>query len=341
MGPGVRFTVFKFNMPCFQIFSFEEVDLKDDTDLVKSGIPVVCCDKGIVSNYFPIMPQLCRVGGALFMMQTPKSGRSKLLWSAPSPPVPVGSTWTCCAALDSRRLFPTIVPLRDGRIFIFGGTPRLRGWIEIYDPQKGEFDRRNIPELFFDFIAFSSAGFEWDNNLVMVLLLPDTLTSYFPSQFSGPILLSYNVETDIWEYFEMEFPKSELEQRKIIYVGGNILFLIDQASGWLVYHLIDKTVVAKVDVMVEDKEGRVMQALYLGNNDQNTSWIFHIFVEEETRTRIRYAKVEVSQADYTATVQLSCNLGFGFYYDIYVIADEGSCEEGPVERERGGSEVKA
>ncbi|KAG6409754.1 hypothetical protein SASPL_127796 [Salvia splendens] len=253
------------------------------------------------------MPELCRVGGALFMMHTPKSGRSKLLWSAPSPPMPVGSstmTWTCCAALESRRLFPTIVPLRDGRILICGGTPQLKSWIEIYDPQKGEFDRRNAPKLLFDFSPFSSAGFELTNDLVM-LFFPKL---YLTTGISVSTLLLYNVEIDHGEVFNVELPKSErysLEQRKWIYVGGGILFLIDQASGWFVYHLKAKKVVAKVDVMVEDKEGKVMQALYLDNNDQNTSWIFHIFVEEETQTRIRYAKIEVSQADYTATVQLS------------------------------------
>ncbi|KAG6409755.1 hypothetical protein SASPL_127797 [Salvia splendens] len=201
--------------------SFEEVDLKDDTDLVKSRIPVV----------------------QIVVVCT----------------VTTNARWFFYYDLDLLRCFGV---------------------------KKGEFDRRNAPKLLFDFSPFSLVGFELTNDLVM-LFFPKL---YLTTGISVSTLLLYNVEIDHWEVFNVELPKSErysLEQKKWIYVGGGILFLIDQASGWFVYHLKAKKVVAK------------------------------------TQTRIRYAKVKVSQADYTATVQLSCNLGFA-------LAMKGAAKEDPL-----------
>ncbi|XP_047958586.1 uncharacterized protein LOC125204082 [Salvia hispanica] len=337
MGAGVRFTVFTYRETRLQSFSFEEVDLKDDSDLVTSGFPVVCCDEGIVSEDFPTVPGLCRVGGALFMvggmLNTTKPCSKKWLWSAPPPPLPGGSstmTWTRCdAAMDSGRLFPMVVPLHDGRVFICGGTSEPKSWVEIYDPEKGEFDRRDLPDQTLN--PFPSSCFRWADHSVMLYFTRINIKE----QVSKPSLVLYDVERNNWEIFAENLPDSELfhlDKRKLIYVGGNILFMIDQASCWFVYDLSAKKVVAKMDVRVEDGEGEVMQAFYLGNNDiQNTSWIFYIFLPEVIHrygyTDLRYAKVEVVQGkggDYAATVQLSGLLRVGYHTDLYIIADDAS-----------------
>ncbi|KAL1533580.1 hypothetical protein AAHA92_33445 [Salvia divinorum] len=213
-----------------------------------------------------------------------------------------------------------VVPLHDGRIFICGGTSEPKCWVEIYDPEKGGFDRRDLPDDILN--PFPSSCFLWADQSVMLYYTKISIKE----QVCKPSLLLYDVERNNWKIFAENLPDSksyDLEKRMLIYVGGNILFIIDQASCWFVYDLSTRKVVGKVDVRVED--GEVMQALYLGNNDiKNISWIFYIFMPDVSHrygySDLRHAKVEVVQdkgGDYTAIVQLSSSESWLPYRPLY------------------------
>ena len=241
----------------------------------------------------------------------------------PVPPIASGGsitmTWTRCdTAMNSTRSLPMVVPLRDGKIFICGGTSKPEGWVEIYDPEKGVPDHNLDP--------FPSSCFMWDDQ--SVTLYYDNINK--SEDASNPSLFLYDVERNNWEIFASYLPDSKVPdggKRNIIYVGGNILFVINQASCWTVYNLSPKEV-QKVDVNAKD--GDVMQVLYLGNNDvNNTSWIFYIFMPNvmdrdyiaTIYSDLRYAKVEVVQekgGDYSATVQFTGVLKIGGFDDIYM-----------------------
>ncbi|KAL1533598.1 alpha,alpha-trehalose-phosphate synthase [UDP-forming] 1-like [Salvia divinorum] len=348
IGVGIRFTVIKYLEEKMQ---YLDVDLKD---VPISGFPAVTCDEGIVCEDLPTAPGVCRVGDALFMVggrlkhTEVRYGReycnhreTKWLWSAPAPPIAGGSytmTWTRCdTAMDSGRSLPMVVPLHDGRIFICGGTSKPECWVEIYDPEKGEFDRRDLPEHIFEPTLLSC--FLWADQSVMLYCNRVTIEEEEEEEeVNKPSLLLYDVERNNWEILAENLPASKhnyWEKSNLIYVGGSILFIIDQASCWFVYDLSAKKEVGKVDVRVKD--GKVMKALYLGNNDiKNTSWIFYIFLPDAKRdmkyhptfyTNLRYAKVEVVQVkggDYIATVQFSGVLKIGDFDKLYIIADEAS-----------------
>ncbi|KAG6388643.1 hypothetical protein SASPL_150075 [Salvia splendens] len=149
-----------------------------------------------------------------------------------------------------------------------------------------------------------------------------------------PLLVLYDVERNNWEIFAYNLPASEpcyWGSENLVYVGGNILFIIDQASCWVVYDMSAKKKVGKVDVRVEDWDV-IMKALYLGSNDMiSSSWIFYIFkpnyVKNYCYRNFRYAKVEVIQVqggDYISTVHFSGILKIGGFDDLYIIADEAS-----------------
>ncbi|KAL1533587.1 hypothetical protein AAHA92_33452 [Salvia divinorum] len=343
---GLRFTLLKYFNINVQYLSFNEVNLKDDTHLEVSGFSVVSGGEGVVSEDFPTVPGFCRVGGALFMVggmyNEPEVGPTKWLWSAPPPPIPDGSftmTWTRCdTAMDSERFNNLVVPLHDGRIFICGGTCEPKCWIEIYDPENGEFDRRDLPDHISN--PFPASCFLLADQLVMLYYH----NGVNKEEVVRPSLVLYDVGRNTWEIFAENLPVHEahglleMEKRNLIYVGGNILFIIDQASRWFVYDLSAKKEVGKVDVRIKD--GDAMQAFYLGNNDMiSSSWMFYIFLPNEnyyhTYTDLRYAKVEVVQGkggDYIATVQLSGLLRVGDHDELYIfIADEVSSKRGAEE----------
>ncbi|PKI66023.1 hypothetical protein CRG98_013608 [Punica granatum] len=81
--------------------------------------------------------------------------------SNPAPPQP-GSlwTWAACATLELGRLNPVVVPY-DGKISICGGVYASESWVQIYDPQKDEFERRNVPEDIC--MENSSSCYMWDS----------------------------------------------------------------------------------------------------------------------------------------------------------------------------------
>ncbi|KAL1533581.1 alpha,alpha-trehalose-phosphate synthase [UDP-forming] 1-like [Salvia divinorum] len=307
IGVGIRFTVIKYHEEKMQ---YLVVDLKD---VLISGFPAVSCVEGIECEDIPSEPGVCRVGDALFMVgghlkhtkvrygsQYSIPPDTKWLWSAPAPPIAGGSftmTWTRCnTPMDSRRILPLVVSLHDGRIFICGGTSEPECWLEIYDPEKNEFNRRDLP----DHTPLSC--FLWADQSIMLYYNRVTIEE---EEVSKPSLILYDVERNNWEIFAENLPASQRcywEKRNLIYVGGNILFIIYQASCWFVYDLSAKKVVRKVDVGFKDGHG--MHALDL-----------------------RYAKVEVVQGkggDYISTVQFSGVLKIGGFDELYIIANEAN-----------------
>ena len=143
-----------------------------------------------------------------------------------------------------------------------------------------------------------------------------------------PSLLSYNIVEDKWDEFEDNIPPPlyDMGNRNLVYVGGNILFIIDYACIWFVYDLSSRKEVGEVCVKARPRGERVpvKRAVYAGNKDIRSSrWVIYIFMRagDDNYCDQEYAKVEVVQGkggDYTAKVQMKGVLKLGPYDDIYM-----------------------
>ncbi|KAL1533573.1 hypothetical protein AAHA92_33439 [Salvia divinorum] len=134
----------------------------------------------------------------------------------------------------------------------------------------------------------------------------------------------YSVPTPISH--SLPKPYLEMYKRNLIYVGGNILFMIDYSSSWLVYNLSSKKV---GNMEVELPNAVVIEAFYVGSTDiKSTSWVFYVFMNRMINYQtcgVRYAKVEVVQGkdgDYIATVQMNGLLRVPPYSEMYIIGFE-------------------
>ncbi|XP_047939165.1 uncharacterized protein LOC125186763 [Salvia hispanica] len=342
--------------------SFNELGLKDcnDRDLVLSGFKRNPEAFPIDFGFFCVGDALFMVGGMTEYLQ-PTNG----LWSAlPPPDGSFSESWTLCpVTMKVKRSLPILVPLPDGRIFICGGTNEREGWAEIYDPKKGEFEGRNLPRMEYpatplrddrifirggiceqegwDDIYNSDNGefdcphpiscFQWTDQVVMVYyhhLLYTKRKFHKPCQ---PSLISYNIAQQQWEYFADNLPPPLYDsgERNLVYVGGDILFIIDFACTWFVYDLSSKKEAGEVLVKGKPRGERVpvKGAFYAGNKDiKSTSWVLYVFMPmPDNNCDLGYAKVEVIQGkggDYFATFQIRGVLKVGPFYEIYIFADK-------------------
>ncbi|KAL1557486.1 hypothetical protein AAHA92_08056 [Salvia divinorum] len=332
MEGGLRFTVLWSTIDkTMHYHGFDELGLKDctDRDLVISGF------KRNLET-IPICVGFFRVGDALFMVGGKSCTRFKRtleptnrLWSAlPPPDGSFCESWTLCpATMKVKRSVPILVPLRDGRIFICGGTSEQEGWAEFYDPEKGEFEGKNL--LVSMGCPHPISCFQWTDQVVMVYYHHGGKGLHKPCK---PSLLSYNIVEDKWDKFEENLPPPlyDMGKRNLVYVGGDILFIIDYACLWFVYDLSSRKEVGEVCVKARPRGELVpvMEAFYAGNKDvKSTSWVFYIFMAmpDDNYCDLEYAKVEVVQAkggDYIATVQTKGVLKVGPFYDIYIFAEK-------------------
>ncbi|XP_042042349.1 uncharacterized protein LOC121787624 isoform X1 [Salvia splendens] len=340
--------------------SFDELGLKDcnDRDLVLSGFKRNPEDFLIDVGFFCVGDSLFMVGGMTKNLE-PTNG----LWSAlPPPDGSFSESWTLCpATMNVKRSVPILVPLHDGKIFICGGTNEREGWAEIYNPKKGDFEGTNFPYMEYPLpiiveddriftygsiclkqgwgeIQNSDSGkfdcpdpvscFQWTDQVVMLYyhhLLYTKRKFHKPCQ---PSLLSYNIAEQQWEIFADNLPPPlyDSETRNLVYVGGDILFIIDYASTWFVYDLSSRKEAGEVFVKGKPTRKRVpvKAAFYAGNKDiKSTSWVIYIFMPTLNKyCDLGYAKVEVVQGwggDYFATFQMMGVLRVGPFYAIYIM----------------------
>ncbi|XP_047941295.1 uncharacterized protein LOC125188479 isoform X2 [Salvia hispanica] len=330
-----------------------------DADLVLSGFKRN-------PEGFPIHVGFFCVGDALFMVggMTEKLEPTNGLWSAlPPSDGSLSECWTLCpATMKVKRSVPILVPLHDGRIFICGGTNEREGWAEIYDPKKGEFEGMNLPRMEYprapveDDRIFIRGGiceeegwgeiynkgngkfdcphpisiFQWTDQVVMLYyhhMLYSKRKYHKPCQ---PSLLSYNIAEQRWEIFADNLPPPLYDhgKRNLVYVGGDILFIIDFARTWFVYDLSSRKEAG--EVFVKGKPTRehvpVKAAFYSGNKDiKSTSWVVYIFMPMlNNYCDLGYAKVNVVQGwggDYFATFQMMGVLRVGPFHHIYIFAE--------------------
>ncbi|XP_047958463.1 uncharacterized protein LOC125203974 isoform X1 [Salvia hispanica] len=310
--------------------------------------------QGLLVKDIPIQYGVFRVGGTLFMFGGCRLEDDPIapeptnwLWSVSPPPPHAASPnmcWTRCpTAMNVKRYISVLVPLRDGRIFICGGTTDLESWAEIYDPVKGQFEARKLS----DDIGYPmpTSCFQWTDELVVIYYhrwFYSKELFYRPSrdklgedkQHSKPSLLSYNLRTKEWEVIEEKLPgplptSDYRKKRNLVYVGCDTLFIIDSTSHWFSYNLSSKEV-GKVKVEGQSKEYEdedeelVVGAVYAGNNvSQSTGWVIYIF-QDNCETCLRYSKVEVVQwkgMDYVATVLSSGLVTVGFFTNVDIIVD--------------------
>ncbi|XP_042056592.1 uncharacterized protein LOC121801204 isoform X2 [Salvia splendens] len=337
--------------------TFSESELEDCIDLY----PKMSEFQGLLVKDIPIQYGVFRVDGTLFMVGGCRleddiiaSEPTNWMWSVSPPPPHVASPnmcWTRCpTAMNVKRIISVLVPLRDGRIFICGGTADLESWAEIYDPAKGLFEARKLS----DDIGYPrpSSCFQWTDELVVIYYhcwVYSKELFYCPwysgdlgedKQHTKPSLLSYNLRTKEWEVIEEKLPEPlphsyNKMKRNLVYVGCDTLFIIDSTYNWFSYNLSSKEV-GKVKFEVQSKEDvdeydyiyeLVVGAVYAGNNvSQSTGWVIYIFQLDMDmfETCLRYSKVEVVQCkgmDYVATVLSSGLVTVGFFSDVDIIVD--------------------
>ncbi|XP_047942196.1 uncharacterized protein LOC125189062 isoform X2 [Salvia hispanica] len=367
---GLHFTVLwsttKGTMHCH---SFDELGLKDcsDRDLVISGFERKLEPNPFCVGFFCVGDTLFMAGGMINIRDEEedkeKSEPTNCLWSAvPPTDGSLCESWTLCpATMKVKRSHPILVPLRDGRIFICGGTAEREGWAELYDPEKGELDAKNLtvsmgecpcpltaldlydPENGEDLpvptpmsmCPCAISCFQWTDEVVMI---------YYHHLLYGrgmgcavdckPSLLSYNIAQDKWAIFAENIPPPlhgrGMGYRNLVYVGGDILFIIDYSCVWFVYDLSSKKKVGEVFVKARPR-GRnvqVVEAFYTGNKDiKSSSWVFYVFMRMAGNRHcdLEYAKVEVVQGkggDYISTVLMKGVLKIGSFSDIYIFAEK-------------------
>ncbi|KAL1559719.1 hypothetical protein AAHA92_10028 [Salvia divinorum] len=302
MEGGLRFTVFQYSFDnTVHYHSFDELSLKDytDRDLETSGF------KENLEENIPSFPRFFRVGDALFMVGGLFDDHQN----------PTNCLW----------------------IFICGGTGESDDWAEFYDPVTGEFAGKELPVTFG--CPFPSSCFQWTDQVVMVYYQywvynkEEFDDPSFPpligedKEHHTPTLLSYNMVENNWDIFAENLPEPLycMDKRKLIYVGGNILFIIDFARLWFVYDLSSKEKAEEVSVEGGGEDVPVLGAFYAGNKDiKGTSWVFYIFTPNNYYG-LGYAKVEVNQGkggDYIATLQMKGVLRVGPFSEVYIIAEE-------------------
>ncbi|XP_047943215.1 uncharacterized protein LOC125190061 [Salvia hispanica] len=365
---GLRFTMLWSALDdTMHYHSFDELGLKDcsDRDLVISRFERKLEPKPFCVGFFCVGDTLFMAGGMINIRDEEedreKSEPTNCLWSAvPPADGSLCESWTLCPATMKVKRFPSIlVPLHDGRIFICGGTAEREGWAELYDPEKGELDAKNLTvsmgkyprpltalELYdpengedlpvptpMSMCPRAISCFQWTDEVVMV---------YYHHLLYGrgigcaldckPSLLSYNIAQDKWAIFAENIPRPlygrDMGYRNLVYVGGDILFIIDYSCVWFVYDLSSKKEVGEVFVKARPrgKNVRVVEAFYTGNKDiKSSSWVFYVFMRMAGHCDLEYAKVEVVQGmggDYLSTVLMKGVLKIGPFYDIYIFAEK-------------------
>ncbi|XP_041995303.1 uncharacterized protein LOC121745454 [Salvia splendens] len=367
MEGGLRFTVlWSTTEDTLHYHRFDELGLKDcsDRDLVISGFernlePIPGC-----VGFFCVGDTLFMAGGMISIGEEEKvkCEPTNCLWSAVPPnDGSLCESWTLCPATMKVKRFPSIVvPLHDGRIFICGGTAEREGWAELYDPEKGELDAKNLSvsmgeyprplnalELYdpdkreylpapnpMSMCPRAISCFQWTNEVVMV---------YYHHLLYGrgkgrtldckPSLLSYNIAQDKWAIFAENIPPPlygrDMGYRNLVYVGGDIIFIIDYSCVWFVYDLSSKEEVGEVCVAgPRGQNKQVVEAFYTGNKDiRSSSWGFCVFMRMAGNNYcdLAYAKVEVVQGmdgSYISTVLMKGVLKIGPFIDIYIFGEE-------------------
>ncbi|XP_047959259.1 uncharacterized protein LOC125204599 [Salvia hispanica] len=355
-GVGLRFIMLK-HMPLSMTYCcIDEVELKDGTDrnLEELEFQGNCLHKDIpaCAGFVCVGDTMFMFGGSIYSI--PQSISSTQVTSTnylSTAPLPVGSspvTWTRSpTSMSVVRVNPMVAPLHDGRIFICGGTHIRSSWAEIYDPKTGQFLSVDLPTNVAK-IPLPRSCFQYTKELVLVYY---DAWFYNQDEYEGracmschiegyePILLQYNLVENHWDIFARVLPESysDAYKRTLIYVGGNILFMMYYSYKWLVYNLSSKEVVANVEVELPDAD--VIGAF--NTHKTSTSWVFYIFirhVDNFITDGVRYAKVEVVQGkdgDYIATVLMNGVLRASPFSNMYMFGFKARSKRGAEEEKKG------
>ncbi|XP_042027703.1 uncharacterized protein LOC121774876 isoform X2 [Salvia splendens] len=340
-GLGLRFIMLKYTPLSMNYCCIDEVELKDDTErnLEELEFKGNCLHQGI-----PVSPGIVCVsdtmymfGGVIYSVPQPVLSKQMTLTNCLSyAPLPSDSspvTWTRSpTGMSVDRVNPMVAPLHDGRIFICGGTYIRSSWAEVYDPKTCQFLSLQLP-MSVAKIPIPISCFQYTNELVLIYY---DAWFYNQDEYEGrarmscniegyePTLLQYNLVSNYWQVFARELPEPYLDpyKRNLVYVGGDILFMMDYSYSWLVYNLSSKKV---GNVEVELPDAAVIEAFYVGNtHTTHTSWVFYVFLRHKVNYitgGVRYAKVEVVQGkdgDYIATVQMNGVLRVPLFSDMYM-----------------------
>ncbi|KAL1565770.1 hypothetical protein AAHA92_01455 [Salvia divinorum] len=231
--------------------------------------------------------------------------------------------------MKEKRSAPALIPLHDGSIFICGLTSEQEDWAELYDPVKGEFHAKNLRGPVGCPCPISC--FQWTDQVVMIYY---EHWVYDKDWFKSckPSLLSYNIVEDTWDIFVENLPPLHgMGVKKLVYVGGDTLFIIDSARLWFVYDLSSKRQMGDVCVNAGPRGARVpvKEAYYVSDKDvKSTSWVFCIFMTMPhdnlgNYCDLEYAKVGVVQGtggDYFSTVLRRGVLKVGPFGDVHIFA---------------------
>ncbi|XP_042027705.1 uncharacterized protein LOC121774877 isoform X2 [Salvia splendens] len=358
-GLGLRFIMLKYTSLSMNYCCIDEVELKDGTErnleelefkgnCLHQDIPA---DPGIVC----VGDTMYMFGGDIYSVPLPVLSKqirlTNYLSFAPLPSDSSPVTWNRSpTGMSVDRVNPMVAPLHDGRIFICGGTYIRSSWAEVYDPKTCQFLSLQLP-MSVAKIPIPRSCFQYTNELVLIYY---DAWFYNQDEYEGrarmscniegyePTLLQYNLVSNYWQVFARELPEPYYEtyKRNLVYVGGDILFMMDYSSSWLVYNLSSKKV-GNLEVELPDTD--VIEAFYVGNtHTTSTSWVFYVFLRHMvnyTTSGVRYAKVEVVQGkdgDYIATVQMNGVLRVRPFSDMHMFGfkarSKRDAEEQPLEK---------
>ncbi|KAL1565768.1 hypothetical protein AAHA92_01453 [Salvia divinorum] len=230
---------------------------------------------------------------------------------------------------EGEAIHPHSSPVTRWQDIHLRGTSEQQGWAELYDPDKGEFHCKNLRGPVG--CPGSKSCFQWTDQVVMVYY---DHWVYGEESFKSckPSLLTYNIANNSWHKFVDNLPPplyDYMGRRNLVYVGGDILFIIDSACFWFVYDLSSKKQVGEVCVNARPRGANVpvVEAFYAGDKDvKTTSWVFYIFMYAPGNNccELEYAKVGIIQGkggDYFSTLRRRGVLKIGRFDDIYIFAE--------------------